>query len=272
MATDSAGKAEQVGDSAALEMVARAGLVAYGLVHLLIGWLALNIAWSGSAGKSADTSGAMTTLAAQPFGRALLWVVAVGLVALALWQVSEATWGHRHRRGVARVREKITSAAMALVYLALGVSAVSVALGSGVSSSQSEQHTTSGVLALPGGRVIVVAAGLVIIGIGVAGLVNGVRKSFSGEIDTTSMSPALRTGVTRLGQVGYIAKGLALCVVGALLTYATLHFQQQKTQGLDGAMQTILAQPFGKFLLSAVALGFLAFGVFAILQSRYRRM
>ena len=112
---------------------ARAGLVAYGLVHLLIGWLALNIAWSGPAGKSADTSGAMDTLAAQPFGRTLLWVVAVGLVALGLWQVSEATWGHRHRRGVARVREKITSAAMALVYFALGVSAVSVALGSGVS-------------------------------------------------------------------------------------------------------------------------------------------
>ena len=140
-------------------------------------------------------------------------------------------------------------------------------------SSQSEQHTTSGVLALPGGRVIVVAAGLVIIGIGVAGLVNGVRKSFSGENRIRRRCPpALRTGVTRLGQVGYVAKGLALCVVGALLTYATLSFQQQKTQGLDGAMQTILAQPFGKFLLSAVALGFLAFGVFAILQSRYRRM
>jgi hypothetical protein len=78
--------------------------------------------------------------------------------------------------------------------------------------------------------------------------------------------------VTRLGQVGYVAKGLALGVVGALLTYATLSFKQQKTQGLDGAMQAILAQPFGKFLLTAVALGFVAFGLFAILQSRYRRM
>ena len=272
MATDAAGKAEQVGDSAALEMVARAGLVAYGLVHLLIGWLALKIAWGGSAGKSADTSGAMTTLVSQPFGKVLLWVVAVGLVALALWQVSEAIWGHRYRRGVVRVREKATSAAMALGYLALGVSAASAALGSGASSSQSQQRTTSGVLAWPGGRVIVVGAGLVIIGVGVAGLVKGVRKSFGEEIDTTSMSPAARTGVTRLGQVGYIAKGLAVSVVGALLTYATLSFERQNTQGLDGAMQTILAQPFGKFLLTAVALGFLAFGVFAVLQSRYRRM
>lgn len=272
MATEADSKAEQVGDSTSLEMVARAGLVAYGLVHLLIGWLAAKLAWSGSPGNSADTSGAMATLAAQPFGKVLLWSVAVGLVALALWQVSEAVWGHRYRRGAARAREKLTSGAMALVYAALGVSAASVALGSGTSSSQSEQRATSGVLALPGGRVIVVAAGLVIIGIGIAGLVNGARKSFSEEIDTTSLSPATRTAVTRLGQVGYITKGLALGVVGALLTYATLTFQRQHTQGLDGAMQAILAQPFGKYLLTAVALGFVAFGLFAVLQSRYRRM
>jgi Domain of Unknown Function (DUF1206) len=272
MATDPGSKAEQVGDSTSLEIVARAGLVAYGLVHLLIGWLALKIAWGGQTGRSADTSGAMGTLAAQPFGKALLWLVAVGLVGLALWQVSEAIWGHRYRRAVAQVRERATSGARALVYVALAISAASVALGSGRSSSQSEQHATSGVLALPGGRVIVVAAGLVIIGVGIAGLVSGVRKSFSEEIDTTSMSPATRTGVTRLGQFGYLAKGVALLVVGALLTYATLSFSHQNTQGLDGAMQAILAQPFGKFLLTAVALGFVAFGLFTILQSRYRRM
>ena len=76
----------------------------------------------------------------------------------------------------------------------------------------------------------------------------------------------------RLGHVGYIAKGLALGVVGCLLTYATLTFDRQQAQGLDGALQTILAQPFGRFLLTAVAIGFVAFGLFAILQSRYRRV
>jgi hypothetical protein len=120
--------------------------------------------------------------------------------------------------------------------------------------------------------VLVVAAGLAIIAVGVASVIKGVRKSFTEEIDTSSMSPSARTGVLRLGQVGYIAKGLALSVVGGLLTYATLTFDRQQAQGLDGALQTILAQPFGRFLLTAVALGFVAFGLFAILQSRYRRM
>jgi hypothetical protein len=267
--TDS--KAEQAGDSTSLEWLARGGLIAYGVVHLLVGWLALQIAWGASAG-SADTSGALTTLARQPFGKVLLWVVAVGLVALALWQVSEAIWGHPDRDRTKRVRKQITSGAKAAVYAALAVSAVLVALGSGSSSSRSQEQATTGVLAWPGGRVLVVIAGLVIIGVGIAGIIKGVKKSFTEEIATSSMSPTTRTGVLRLGQAGYIAKGLALSVVGGLLTYGTLTFDRQQAQGLDGALQTILAQPFGRFLLTAVALGFVAFGLFAILQSRYRRM
>jgi Domain of Unknown Function (DUF1206) len=265
-------KAEQAGNSTSLAMVARVGLIAYGAVHLLIAWLALQIAWGLAGNQSADTSGAMKTLADQPFGRILLWLVAVGLIALALWQSTQAIWGYRNSEGTQRIGKRITSAAKAAAYTALGVSAISIALGSQESSSQTQQQATSGVLAWPGGRVLVVAAGLVIIGVGVASVVKGVKQSFSEEINTSSMSPAVRKGVTRMGQVGYVAKGAALGVVGGLLSYATLTFDPQKAQGLDGALQTILAQPFGRFLLTAVALGFLAFGLFAILQARYRRM
>jgi hypothetical protein len=272
MATSAGGKAEQAGDSASLEGLARVGLIAYGVVYLLIGWLALQIAWGASASKSADTSGALRTLADQPFGKILLWLVALGLVALALWQASEAIWGYRNREDAKRIPKQATSGAKAVVYAGLGVSAALVALGSGSSSSQSQQHATSGVLAWPGGRVIVVVAGLIIIGVGVAEVVKGVKKSFAEQIDTSSLSPAAREGVARLGQVGYIAKGVAFGVVGGLLSYATLTFDRQQAQGLDGALQTILAQPFGKFLLTAVALGFVAFGLFAMLQARYRRM
>jgi hypothetical protein len=271
MAAKAGRKAEQAGDSTSLEMLARVGLIAYGVVYLLIGWLALQLAWGTSASKKADTSGALKTLVDQPFGKILLGLVAVGMVALALWQASEAIWGYRNRDGAKRVRKQATSGVRAVLYAVLGVTAALVALGSRTSSAQSQQQATSGVLAWPGGRVIVVVTGLIIIGVGVAEVVKGVKQSFSEQIDTSSMSPAARQGVARLGQVGYIAKGVALGVVGGLLSYATLTADRQK-QGLDGALQTILGQPFGRFLLTAVALGFVAFGVFAILQSRYRRM
>jgi hypothetical protein len=265
-------KLQQVGDSASLEVLARVGLIAYGVVHILIGWLALQIAWGKSASKSADVSGALRTLADEPFGKILLWLVAVGLMALALWQASEAIWGYRKREGVQRFRKQVTTGVKAVLYAALGVSAASVALGSGSWSSQSQQQATSGVLAWPAGQVIVVVTGLIIIGVGLAGVVKGVKKSFTEEIDTSSMPPVARKGVARLGQVGYIAKGVALGMVGGLLSYAALTFERQRAPGLDGALQTILAQPFGRFLLTAVALGFAAFGVFAMLESRYRRM
>ena len=167
-ADKAADKAEEMGDSAPVEALARMGLVADGVVHILIGWSALAIAWAGSR-DPADTSGAMKTLAAQPFGRGLLSLVAVGLLALAAWQLSEAIWGHRDRQGLKRRRKQISSTGKSVFYAALGVSAASVALGggSGSSGSQSQQERTSGVLSWPGGQTIVALAGLVIIGVGI---------------------------------------------------------------------------------------------------------
>jgi hypothetical protein len=272
MATNVRGMAEQVGDSASLALLARAGLIAWGVVHLLIGWLALQLAQGLSSGESADSSGALRTLAEQRFGKILLGLVAVGMVALALWQASEAIWNHRDRSAAKRVRKQVRSWAKAVFYAALGVSAALVALGSRAWSSQSQQQSTSGVMAWPGGPLIVAVTGLIIIGVGVAGVVKGVTKSFREEIDTSSMSPLARKVVALLGQVGYIAKGAALGVVGGLLSYAALTFERRNAQGMDAALQTILAQPSGKLALTAVAFGFAAFGLFAILQSRYRRM
>jgi hypothetical protein len=200
MATNADSKAQQAGESASLAVLARVGLIAYGVVHLLIGGLALQLAWGASASKSADLSGALRTVADEPFGKILLGLVAVGLVSLALWQASETIWGYRNCKGAEPVRKQVTSGPKALFYAALAVSAASVALGLGSWDSQSQQQTTSGVLAWPAGRAIVVVAGLNIIGVGVAGVIKGVKKSFGEEIDTSSMSPVARKGVARLGQ------------------------------------------------------------------------
>ncbi|MGQ0629927.1 MAG: DUF1206 domain-containing protein [Sporichthyaceae bacterium] len=272
ISTAAGDKAQQIGDSAPLSALARVGLVAYGVVHLLIGWVALTIAWGSSGGKNADSSGALKTVAAQPFGKALLVLVAAGLLALALWQASESCWGYRDREGARRTRKRVSSAGKAAFYAALGVSAAKLALGAGSASPASQQRTTSGILAWPAGQVLVVLAGLVIVGIGVAGVVKGARGSFREEIGAAQISGRARQAVTRLGQVGYIAKGVAVVLVGGLLAYAALDFDPTKARGLDGALQAILTQPWGRFLLSAVALGFVAFGLFAIVQSRYRRM
>jgi hypothetical protein len=270
MGADIKAKAEQVADSTVLKALARMGLVGYGVVYLLIGWLALQLAWGGR-GKSPDPSGAFRTLADQPLGNALLTLIAVVLVALGVWKASEALWGHRNHDGAERLRERVRSGFWTGVYTGLAVRAVWVALGPGESSSDSRAATV-GVLAWPGGQAMVIVGGLSVISVGLGAAVRGVRKSFSEEIDTARLRSAAQKGVLVLGQVGYLTKGVSLGLVGGLLIYAAWTFDWRKASGLDAALQTILEQPFGRWLLSVMAFGFLAFGLFAVVQFRYRRM
>jgi hypothetical protein len=265
--------ADRAGSSDTLENLARVGLISYGVVHLLIAWLALQLAWGGGGG-SADQSGAMATVADSPLGKPLLWLIAVGMIALAVWQLAEVL---RWRSGLSAsgdqrkkaVQKTAKSVGKAVVYIALAVLAIRFATGSGSSSSQQQQQTTAGVFGWPGGRWWVALAGLALVGSGVYHVYKGVSKKFLKQIDLGSASPGTRRLVERVGLVGFPGKGVALGLVGGLLVYAAVTFDPEKASGLDGAMHTVLDAPFGRFLLTLVALGIAAFGVFCLLRARY---
>jgi hypothetical protein len=265
--------AREAAESDTLEHLARVGLLAYGLVHVLVAWLALQLAWGGGGG-SADQSGAMSTLAQQPFGTPLLWMTALGLIALAVWQAAELVrWRHGWTAtGKARttaVRRSGRALVKAVIYIVLAVLAIEFATGNGQSSAQSQQETTAGVLAWPGGQWLVGAAGLGLVAAGVWHVRKGLNRHFLEQIDTTGCSPAAVRLVTRLGQVGFPGKGIALALVGGLLLYAAVTFDPAKAQGLDGALQTVLQLPFGQILLTLVAVGIAAFGAFCFVRARY---
>ena len=266
-----AGAAGRAGDSEALEHLARIGLIAYGVVHLLVAWLALQLAWGGGGGESADQAGALATLAEQPLGRPLLWLLAVGLVALAAWQAAEVLrWRSRlSSSGDARkkaVEKTVKSVAKAVLYAALAVLAVRTATGGGGSGGQQQ---AAGVFGWPAGRWLVALIGLVVIGVGVYLVHKGVSKRFLQEVDLGSAPPRTTRLVTRLGQAGFPAKGVALGVVGGLLVYAAVTFDPARATGFDGALRTILEAPFGRVLLTLVAVGIAAFGAYCFVRARY---
>jgi hypothetical protein len=265
--------ARDAADSDVLENLARVGLIAYGVVHLLVAWLALQLAWSGSE-QSADQSGAMATLAEQSFGKPLLWILAVGLIALAAWQAAEVVrwrsgWSASGKRRTKALRKSGNALLKAVMYIALAVLAIRFATGNGQSSSQSQQETTAGIFGWPGGQFLVGAAGLILIGSGVWHVRKAVNKHFLKQIDTSDASPGALKLVTRLGQVGFPGKGVALALVGGLLIYAAVTFDPSKAQGLDGALHAVLQVPFGRILLTLVAVGIAAFGAFCFVRARY---
>jgi hypothetical protein len=271
-------EAQQAARSTGLRRLAALGLVGYALVHLLIAWLALQLAWrlpgpAQQGGRSTDQSGALTLLARSAVGQALLWVLAVSMAGLCVWQAVEVLRHHRHLPPPGRERwwgllQLVRTVGTALVYGYLAFSAARTALGHG-QGRHKEQHTVRGVLGWPGGQAIVVAVALLTAGIGVYLAVKGLRSGFLDEIDLDGVSAGLRALVHRVSQVGFVLKGAALVLVGAVVSEAAVTFDPQRADGLDGALRAVARAPFGQWALTVIAAGLAAYAVYCVVRARH---
>jgi hypothetical protein len=261
-------QARQAHESSWIDWVARAGLVAYGVVYVLIGWLAVQLAFGDRSGAP-SSSGALRELAQQPFGDVLIWVVSLGMFLLALWQLLEAGFGHRDEEGKKRAAKRLGSAGKAIVYTVIGVSGVQIAVGSGSSGKGGEETFTAKLMNLPAGQVLVAVVGLAIIGFGVFQLYRAWTEGFADKLDGEGRSGKTGTAYIAFGKAGYTARGVAFAVVGGLFCYAAVTHESSKSGGLDQALFEILDQPFGPFLLCVVGVGLACFGLFTFAQARH---
>ena len=254
-------------DSEWIDHAARIGLIAYGLVHLVIAWLAIQLALGEKEG-SADSTGAVQQLSEQAYGQALVWAVAIGLFLLAIWQILEAIFGHRDEEGFTRVRKRATSAGKAVIYIVIGISAVRAATGSSSSGKGGTDSTTAKVMDWPGGQLIIAAVGLAIMGVGGYLIYRAFTEKFAKHINAEGKSGSSGTAYVWFGKVGYIAKGVALGIVGGLFLYAAITHDPKKSGGLDQALHKVLQQPFGQVLLIVIALGIGCYGLFCFTPAR----
>jgi Domain of Unknown Function (DUF1206) len=262
--------ARQAADGGPVRTLGRVGLAAYGVVHLLIAWLAVRVASGGAA--RADKAGALATIARQPAGRWLLWVIASGLAALALWQLAEGIWGHRHRRPPRRrTVQRLVSAGEAALAGLLAFSAVKLAAGGGASSREKKAALVDEAFEWPGGQLLVSAVGLGIVA--VAGYLarRGLSKRFVEDLDLAWAEPHARDAAVRFGQVGWTALGVAYALVGLLVVAAGVTYDPGKATGLDTALETLAGRRYGAALLILVAAGLACFGVYCLFDARYRR-
>lgn len=263
-----------VDGSDVLDHGVRAGLIAYGIVHLVVAWMGVQLALGDSGGKASQT-GALQQLAENGAGRLSLYAAALGFAALVIWQGAEAVVGHKSEDGGKRIFKRAASGVKAVVYATLAFSSVTIASGSGSgggSKGGSKSGTdgyTAQLMSAPGGQILVGLVGLAIVGAGGYLAYKGVAQKFTKRIKTEGTSGDTRKPVIVLGTVGYVAKGVALAAIGLLFVTAALQHDASESGGLDQALHTLQQQPFGRPLLIGVALGFGCYGVFCFFWARY---
>jgi type IV secretory pathway VirB2 component (pilin) len=260
--TEATSVAREAGNSRVVEWGARLGYVVLGILHLVIAWIAVKIAWNiGGGSKSADTTGALKEISSSGTGPFLLGVAVVGFAMLAIWQLIEAAISH----GEAKDRGK--AAAKGLMYAVFAWTSFKVAQGGGGSNEKQTEDFTAGLMGSPGGRLLVGVLGLVVLGVAGYHVYKGWTKKF---LEDLREHPGQWAVVA--GRIGYIAKGVALVIVGFFFLVAAWQANPEKAQGLDGALKTLKDQAFGPFLLTLVAVGIAAYGVYSFARARYARL
>ncbi|WP_306638108.1 DUF1206 domain-containing protein [Pseudarthrobacter siccitolerans] len=245
--------------------MARAGYVFIGLVHILIGVIALQV--DRGQGGQADQSGAIASIASKPGGPALLWAGLVACAALALWMFSEAFFNARTETESKEKLKKAGSAVgKAVVFAFLAFTFAVFASGGSKNSSQSASDFTAKLMGVPAGMVLLVAAGLAIIAAGAFYAYRGVSRKFMEDLQDPGNG---RAAIKWIGTIGYAAKGVVLAVVGVLIIVAAATADPSKSSGLDGGLKTLGSQPYGVFLLAGIAAGLICYGVYSMARARY---
>jgi hypothetical protein len=255
-----------------VDWLARAGFTARGIMYVLIGVLAIEIAFGGS-GHKADQSGAARLVASTPFGAFLLWLLVVGFAGMALWRLSEALYGGPGADGRKTSNRLIAGFKAALYgFIAFGIAKYALGLGAPKSSNKQTVDLTSTAMREPGGRILVGIAGVVLLGVGAWLAWRAFEKKFVEEIKTGEMSPRTRRAVVAFGRVGGIARGIVFGAAGLFLLIAAVTAHAHKAKGIDATLRAFTKTPAGPWLLVLIALGLIIFGVYSLAEARWRRL
>jgi hypothetical protein len=261
--------ARRASDSPAARALARAGLVARGVLYILIGWVAILVAL-GQTSQHADQQGALQLLAGKSYGMVSLWLLGIGFAGYALWRLSEAAFGVTGEGNGAGPRLK--SLVRAVIYAFFAYLTFKIISGSGGNQAKKQQDMTATVMHHPGGQWLVGIVGLIIVIAGLVLVTEGLRRKFLKYLRLSQMNPRTRRIVERLGMIGTAARGAVFALAGVLVIEAAVTYKPSKADGIDKALLTLRNQPFGEFLLILAALGLVIFGIYGLCEARWRRV
>jgi hypothetical protein len=253
------------------EILARAGYAARGVIYLLIGVLAIRLA-EGVGGPRPSQQGALRTIGNQPFGKALLVAMAVGLGGYAIWRLSQALIGHTPEYGQHSFGDRVGAAGSGIAYAAFCVLTIEILRGTAGSSAAKTKETTARVLQWPAGRELVAAAGLVFVGVAIYQAYLGLSQKFLSYSKTGEMSRRTLDAFTTIGVVGLVSRAVAFLLIGIFVTKAAIDYDPTQAVGIDGALARLTEHAYGTLALIAVACGLIVFGLYSVADARFRKI
>ncbi len=267
------GEVRQAAANPTLELLERLGYVVRGGLYAVMGFLALRIALSTPGGKATDLSGSLVWLIGNPLGKVVLVVTIIGLVAYALWGLVRAIYDPLHRgRDAKGIMARLGFATSAVSYLAIALFALHILSGQGAASGDSTQKMVSTLLTNPLGGATTVVLGVVALGIGAGQFIEAYRATYAQDLKAAEMTRSERDIAVGLGRFRMAARGVTFLVIGWFLIQAGLNHAPSRAHGFGGAFLFLLAQPYGRWLLGIVAVGFIALGLHSFACARWVRL
>ena len=266
-------RAKRMDVSKAIELASRLGYAARGLVYLGLGSIVL-LAALDLTPRAHGAKGLLRAWAGWPLGWVLISAIGLGLAGFAAWRFLQAAFdADRHGRSPKAWAVRVGQAFSGVVYGGLALSAFELLdeledIGA-IDDEQGVHHTARTILDLPYGDSLLIGAGLVVLAFGVGNVIQGVMQDFSKRLDC---GDRLCRVVTPLAKLGYGARGLASLPLGVFLVLAGIEARAGEARSWGGALQAIERQPFGSSALCVVAVGLIAFGLFGLIEARYRRI
>jgi len=255
-----------------MEKLARMGLVAQGISFGLVAVLAIKLAL-GDGGKATDRQGALRAIAQDGVGRLIVIALAIGFACYALWRLFEAVFGRKiESSDEEKPWKRLGALAKAGIYGSLCFAAVSVLIGERGGSGNEEEKATGGILGWPGGKWIVMAIAAGIAGAALWNLYRALSRRFLKQLKTGEMSASVQRWATRIGVVGLLARAVVFGLIAWFFFKAAADYNANKAGGLDGALRKLANENYGTWLLSIVAGGLFAYGLFCVIQARYREV
>ncbi|MBI2696734.1 DUF1206 domain-containing protein [Mycobacterium nebraskense] len=261
--------AARLAQNSVFERLARVGFVVSGVVHLIVGYLAIRVA-CGDRG-TADQTGALATLAAKPGGPLALWIATAGLLAMGIWRLVETALGRSSDResngSSSDASSRVKALGLAAVYLAFAYSAFGFARGAGRPADQQNSGISARLMETTGGTIALICCGVVVVAVGGYHIYKGASRNFVNDLQGRSGDL-----VRRLGVAGYVGKGVVIMLTGALVIVAACRSEPKKATGLDGALKTLGAQHYGAALLIAAGVGIITYGLYSFVMARSTKM